>query len=144
MQINFQGSLLSQAIFIQMNLKFLYRLKTIRMSHMGSIKSIQFQGLSFWSVTSISPDLQGVLCCSQVSSTSRWWVIPTRTWNCQPPPKDFILKQMTSFCYGHFLTMLLLKFYVGCNKWSCIQPWSCSHCSKQYIVITSWKMSVFL
>ena len=57
-------------------------------------------------------------------------------------PTDFMLKQMR-FRYGDFLTALLLKFYIGYNKWSCIQPWPCIHCSKQYIVITSWKTSVF-
>ena len=50
-----------------------------RLKTMGSIKSICFQGLSFSSGE--SPDLQGVLCWSQVTSTSRWWVIPSRIWN---------------------------------------------------------------
>ena len=40
-----------------------------RLKTLGSIKSIHLQGFSFSS--SESPDLQGVLCCSQVTSTSR-------------------------------------------------------------------------
>ena len=37
----------SQALFIQMNLKFLFRSKAISINHMGSIQSIQLQGMSF-------------------------------------------------------------------------------------------------
>ena len=50
-----------------------------RLKTLGSIKSILHQELSFSS--SESPDLQGGLCCSQVTSTSRWWVIPSRIQN---------------------------------------------------------------
>ena len=51
----------------------------LRLKTLGSIKSTLHQGLSFSS--SESPDPQVVLCCSQVTSTSRWWVIPSRIWN---------------------------------------------------------------
>ena len=57
-----------------------------RLKTLGSIKSIHFQGLSFSS--SESPDLQEVLCCSQVTSTSRWWVIPSRIQNLSLNPRD--------------------------------------------------------
>ena len=49
-----------------------------RLKTLGSIKSIHFQGLSFTSTE--SQDLQAVLSWSQVSSISKWWVIPSRIW----------------------------------------------------------------
>ena len=57
-----------------------------RLKTLGSIKSILHQGFSFSS--SESPDLQGVLCCFQVTSTSRWWGIPSRIQSLRLHPMD--------------------------------------------------------
>ena len=87
-----------------------FRLKTL-----GSIKSIHFQGLSFSS--SESPDLQGVLCCSQVTFTSRWWVVPSRIQNLSLHPADMYEKEKLYLGNvvhnGIFGMHFQWKFYVG-------------------------------
>ena len=76
---------------------------------MGSIQSIQLQGLFFSSVTSVSPDLQGDLCCSKSPPPPDDESSPPGPETFSLHPMDSMLKQMKLFHYGDFLTAPLVK-----------------------------------